>query len=53
MKGKKRQQVLEEKRKRKSMIPSGKSNYALKSKYLKKNGGMGFEYLEKPWKSSK
>lgn len=29
----------------------GRSRYALKRKYLDKNGGMGQDYPVKPWKS--
>ena len=29
----------------------GKSRYALKRKYLDKNGGMGNDFIVKPWKS--
>ena len=29
----------------------GRSRYALKRKYLDKNGGFGSDYATKPWKS--
>lgn len=30
--------------------PGEKSNYARKAEFLKKHGGWGFEYQDKPWK---
>lgn len=32
--------------------PGGESKYAKKKKWLARNGGFGFNYPDKPWRSS-
>lgn len=54
MKDSRRKQAIEAKARRKAerMKAEHTSNYARKHRYLKANGGFGFEYAEpKPWKS--
>ena len=34
----------------KMKTPGHKSDYAKKKDYLRKNGGFGFQYPDKPWK---
>ena len=52
-KGKRRQAILAAKRIAKENAmknPGNKSRYAKKRDFLKKSGGFGFQYLDKPWK---
>jgi hypothetical protein len=54
-KGKNRLKLMADKRTakaRKMANPGYKSNYGKKAAYLKKYGGMGFDYIIKPWRSS-
>lgn len=50
-KNRKKQKQMKEQRKQDQLHPSGKSKYARKAEYLKKNNLRGVEVPEpKPWK---
>ena len=42
---------MAKKRKKNDPSKKGNSNYAKKEAFLKKHGGFGFDYPDKPWKS--
>lgn len=46
-----RRAARNEHRSRAQANPSGNSAYGRKRTYLNKNGGWGFEYADKPWRS--
>ena len=45
-----KQKAAKEQRKKNQLQSSGQSSYAKKAEFLKKNGGMGYDYSAKPWK---